>query len=93
MNQAILFSDNEQYQPQQQAVTFQAQCQGALITCYISVAHLYQLNEQTPPSHSSETAVMALFEAARFDIEDLAEMMIQQQCIDQAGQVDLSASR
>jgi len=92
MNQAILFSDNEQYQAQQQQVRFQAQYQGALITCCIDVAHLYQLNEQTPPPESSEATVMALFENARFDIEDLAETMIQQQSFDQDGHIHLSFS-
>ena len=94
MNQAILFSDNEQYNPALQQIAFQAQCQGALITCIIAVERLYELNEQpVPVEHQSEMfsepAVLALFDAARFDIEDLAEELIKQQSFQQNGHIRL----
>lgn len=94
MNQAILFSDNEQYNAALQQIAFQAQCQGALITCLISVERLYELNEQPVPVEDqsemfSELAVLALFDAARFDIEDLAEELIKQQSFQQDGHIQL----
>lgn len=95
MNQAILFSDNEKLNVDLQHVVFQAQCQGTLITCVISVKNLFQLNEQLCPADNhpalaNESAVLALFETARFDIEDIAEQMIGQQSFAQDGRIYLS---
>ena len=78
MNQSILFSDNEVYNVDLQQIAFQAQCEGRLITCVISVEALYKLNELVPPIHNVlvQDEILALFESVRFDIEDLAEQMI-----------------
>ena len=90
MNQAILFSDNERYNVELQQVEFSAQCQGALITCIISVDNLFQLNDKNFKSQDiSETIILSLFESSRFDIEDIAEQMINDQAFDEDGKVYL----
>ena len=90
MNQAILFSDNERYNVELQQVEFSAQCQGALITCIISVDNLFQLNDKnTELQETSETTALGLFESARFDIEELAEQMINDQDFTEHGSVYL----
>ena len=90
MNQAILFSDNERYNSALQQVEFEAQCQGALITCVISVDNLFQLNdEKFKAQDTSETEILSLFESTRFDIEDIAEQMINDQAFNEDGKVYL----
>ena len=90
MNQAILFSDNERYNSALQQVEFEAQCQGALITCVISVDNLFQLNDEKFKSQdTSETEILSLFESTRFDIEDIAEQMINDQAFNEDGKVYL----
>jgi len=93
MNQAIIFSDNEQYDKRSQQVEFQAQSQGALISCFISLSYLEKLNdhtELTPEQRINiETTALTLFDNARFDIEDLAEEMINQQTFSEDGKVYL----
>ena len=88
MNQAILFSDNEYYNATLQQIEFQAQCEGALITCVISVKYLYQLNDSPDQSSNiDEQAVLDYFESVRFDIEDIAEKMIHEQKFNEDGKV------
>ena len=93
MNQAIIFSDNEQYNMSSQQVEFQAQNKGALISCVISLSHLQQLNEQPEITSEQriniETTALTLFDNARFDIEDLAEEMINQQMFSEDGKIYL----
>ena len=90
MNQAILFSDNERYNSPLQQVEFEAQCQGALITCIISVDNLFQLNDKSAElQDTSDTEVLRLFESSRFDIEDIAEQMINDQAFNEDGKVYL----
>jgi len=93
MNQAIIFSDNEQYNINSQQVEFQAQSQGTLVSCVISLSYLQKLNEITEITPEQlidiETTVLTLFDSARFDIEDLAEEMINQQAFNEGGKVYL----
>ena len=93
MNQAIIFSDNEQYNTISQQVEFQAQNKGVLISCVISLSHLQQLNEQAEITSEQriniETTALTLFDNPRFDIEDLAEEMINQQTFSEDGKIYL----
>ena len=93
MNQAIIFSDNEQYNINLQQVEFQAQSQGRLVSCVISFSYLQELNEITEVTSEQliniETTALTLFDSARFDIEDLAEEMINQQAFSEDGKVYL----
>ena len=89
MNQAIIFSDNEQYNANLQQIEFQAQCQGALITCIISSKDLCKMNPDQAHLVDDKEALLALFEGSRFDIEDIAEHMINQQDFRQDGKIYL----
>ena len=90
MNQAILFSDNERYNSALQQVEFEAQCQGALITCVISVDNLFQVNNRKATlQDTNEAIVLNVFESSRFDIEELAEQMIHDQIFSADGKVYL----
>jgi len=90
MNQTILFSDNERYNSALEQVEFEAQCQGALVTCVISVDNLFQLNEKDAKlQDTSETEILSLFESSRFDIEDIAEQLINDQRFNEDGKVYL----
>ncbi|MEG3755814.1 DUF1488 domain-containing protein [Psychromonas arctica] len=91
MNQSILFSDNEYYNHDLQQVEFHAQCQGRLIHCMISWEALNALEQpNTPPASANKEGALVLFEAARFDIEDLAEALINQQAFNDDGSIELN---
>lgn len=44
MNQSIIFTDNEYYNTALSQIEFQAQSQGTLISCVISLADLKQMS-------------------------------------------------
>ncbi|MGJ8582166.1 MAG: DUF1488 domain-containing protein [Psychromonas sp.] len=91
MNQSIIFSDNEYYNLGLEQVEFQAQCQGRLIRCAIHWSILIKLSEENiPPAQANEKAALAFFETARFDIEDLAETLINQQAFNDDGNIIIS---
>ncbi len=88
MNQNIIFSDNEYYNDQLQQVEFQAQCQGHLIRCIISWKVLKKLNEQSnTPIKANEQLALVLFDSVRFEIEDIAEELINQQAFNAHGEI------
>jgi hypothetical protein len=91
MNQSIIFSDNEYYNNNLEQVEFQAQCQGKLITCIISLHTLLKLTQQAQNSISANTenAVLALFSAIQFDIEEAAEALIKQHAFNDDGHIYL----
>lgn len=88
MNQAILFSDDEQFLKQQQQLRFHALYQGKLIPCFISIKQLCQLAEQTNLAINEKQA-LTLFDQYRFDIEELAERQIYNEQITQDGHIYL----
>ena len=93
MNQSIIFSDNEQYIITLQQVEFQAQNNGVLISCVISLSYLQKLNEITNITSEQainiETMALTLFDNVRFDIEDLAEEMINQHAFSEDEKIHL----
>jgi len=89
MNQAILFSDNEKYNAHLQQLEFQAQHQGKLISCIISINGLLSLSE-SDDFVLTEERVLALFDAVRFDIEELAEKLIYKESFHSDGKVYLT---
>lgn len=97
MNQTIIFTDNEHYNIALSQIEFQAQSQGILISCVISLSHLKRLNEQTErvtdklleSDNNDQKHVLDLFENVRFDIEDIAEKMINQQAFSEDGRIYL----
>lgn len=87
MNQDILFADIQQWDSEKQAVNFPAQQAGALITCRVSLAWLQQRTEQ---SLVSEADILATFSANRFDLEELAEEMIEDEEFNHDGDIEIS---
>lgn len=76
MNQGILFSDLMEWQADEQRVRFPAQQMGALIDCYISQRRLERM---TGLALTREDDIARAFESVRFDIEELAEKLIEEQ--------------
>ena len=86
MNQDILFADIQQWDREKQAVNFPAQQAGALINCWVSQAWLQQRTEQPL---LSEADILAVFSANRFDLEELAEEMIEEEEFNHCGDIEI----
>ncbi|MFV0596333.1 DUF1488 domain-containing protein [Shewanella sp.] len=90
MNQSILFPDLQHWDETQKHICFIAQQQGMNIKCYISAQKLAQLNDFSPQPNSDEAAAMlAIFDAVRFDAEEMAEALIEAEEFDEFGAVHL----
>ena len=76
MNQGILFPDLMEWQAGEQRVRLPAQQMGALIDCYISQR---RLEKMTGLVLTREDDIARAFESVRFDIEDMAEKLIEEQ--------------
>lgn len=85
MNQAIQFSDREEWNASMQAVCFPALVNGMQVICAIKGDMLAQ-------RYGGETAeqYLALFRDYRWDLEEEAEQLIRQQAEDAQGVVWLS---
>lgn len=86
MNQDILFADIQLWDSEKQAVNFPAQQAGALITCWVSLAWLQQKTEQPLVD---EADIIATFSANRFDLEELAEEMIEDEDFNSNGDIEI----
>ncbi|KXU79589.1 MULTISPECIES: DUF1488 domain-containing protein [Aeromonas] len=86
MNQGILFPDLMEWQAQEQRVHFPAQQMGALINCYISRR---RLEKMTGLVLTKEGDIVRAFESVRFDIEDIAEKLIEEQEFGEDGAIYL----
>lgn len=90
MNQSIIFPDLQHWDGTQKRICFIAQQQGMNIKCYISAAKLRELNDfSQQPSGDEAAAMLALFDAVRFDAEDMAEELIAAEEFDELGTVHL----
>ncbi|WP_042050328.1 DUF1488 domain-containing protein [Aeromonas dhakensis] len=76
MNQGILFPELADWQPHEQRIHFPAQQMGALVDCYISRR---RLEKMTGLSLTREEDILRAFESVRFDIEEMAEKLIEEQ--------------
>ncbi|MFM4932437.1 DUF1488 domain-containing protein [Aeromonas dhakensis] len=76
MNQGILFPELADWQPHEQRIHFPAQQMGALVDCYISRRRLEKI---TGLSLAREEDILRAFESVRFDIEEMAEKLIEEQ--------------
>ncbi|AHV37029.1 TPA: DUF1488 domain-containing protein [Aeromonas dhakensis] len=76
MNQGILFPELADWQPHEQRIHFPAQQMGALVDCYISRR---RLEKMTGLSLAREEDILRAFESVRFDIEEMAEKLIEEQ--------------
>ena len=86
MNQSILFPDMQSWNEVQQVVTFPAQQSGALIECLIRVVVLESLSGCD--IKSGEQA-LEVFAQNRFDIEELAEELIEEEEYNASGKIDV----
>ncbi|MDW6018525.1 DUF1488 domain-containing protein [Vibrio plantisponsor] len=86
MNQSILFPDMQEWNSELQAVTFPAQQSGALIECIVTLDELAKISGVTI---SSEQEALAAFEMVRFDLEELAEELIEDEAFNQLGQIEV----
>lgn len=87
MNQAILFSDELSWNQQAQSVDFSAQCMGALIECRVTASLLEKL---TQVKVVDEKSAVEAFELCRFDIEEQAEQLIEEEEYDANGRIVLN---
>ncbi|MGF1683459.1 DUF1488 domain-containing protein [Photobacterium minamisatsumaniensis] len=84
MNQNILFADLQMWDQNKQAVNFPAQQAGALITCWVS---LHWLQQQSSVVLTNEAEILSAFTANRFDLEELAEALIEDEMFNDDGDV------
>lgn len=85
MNQAIQFPDREEWSDSEQALCFPAMVNGILLTCMMSSETLALRFGGDSPAQW-----LASFQQCRWDLEDEAEQLIQQQQEDAQGRVWLS---
>lgn len=86
MNQSILFPDIQEWDESKQVVTFPAQCAGSLIECVITKDHLESLAKF--PIGNAQTAI-EVFCKFRFDIEEQAEEMIEEERYNDLDQIEI----
>ncbi|MCG7491316.1 DUF1488 domain-containing protein [Vibrio sp. Of14-4] len=87
MNQSILFSDMQTWNEAKQVVLFPAQCCGALIQCQISKKALEKMSGCLL---NDEQHILTVFSQFRFEIEELAEALIEDEAFDQTGMIEIS---
>jgi len=84
MNQSILFPDIQTWDIENQAVIFPAQNQGSLIECLVTKSYLDQLNGC---ALKDELDIISLFLQYRFDLEEQAELLIEEEEFSPSGQI------
>ncbi|KJY82476.1 transcriptional regulator [Vibrio galatheae] len=86
MNQSILFPDIQSWVPDKQAVLFSAQQAGALIHCLVSKTELEKLSGQVI---SNQQQALEVFVQYRFDLEELAEQLIEDEEFNTEGIIEV----
>lgn len=84
MNQSILFPDLQEWDSVLKVVRFPAQQAGALIECVVSLSELSKLAGKK--IEESEQA-LKVFTEFRFDLEELAEELIEDEAFNEQGQI------
>ncbi|MBC7006539.1 DUF1488 domain-containing protein [Photobacterium sp. BZF1] len=87
MNQDILFADIQTWDSERQAVNFPAQQGGALINCWVSRVWL---ENKCGQALADEAAVLDAFSQCRFDLEDIAENLIEDEDFNQDGDIEIN---
>ena len=88
MNQSILFPDIQDWDEESQSIVFPAQQSGALIECVVSIGELSRLAGKD--IEEAEQA-LAVFSELRFDIEELAEELIEEEEYDSSNRIQIKA--
>ncbi|EPN4956116.1 MULTISPECIES: DUF1488 domain-containing protein [Vibrio] len=84
MNQSILFPDMQSWDEVSQSVNFAAQQSGALIECFVTKQKLEKLSGS---ELDAEQAVLSAFIDYRFDLEEIAEELIQDEAFNEEGHI------
>ncbi|AYO21366.1 DUF1488 domain-containing protein [Vibrio owensii] len=84
MNQSILFPDMQSWDEASQSVNFAAQQSGALIGCYVTKQKLEKLSGSLI---ETEQAAIKVFTDYRFDLEEIAEELIEDEAFDEEGHI------
>jgi len=84
MNQSILFPDMQSWDEVSQSVNFAAQQSGALIECFVTKQKLEKLSGSVL---NTEQAVIAAFIHCRFDLEEIAEELIEDEAFNEEGHI------
>jgi hypothetical protein len=84
MNQSVIFTDQVYLETNQ--VKFVAQQQGMNINCYASFLAISELCDKVV----SGSNAVCLFEQCRFDLEDQAEALIEQEAFSDSGDIILA---
>ncbi|WP_153915655.1 DUF1488 domain-containing protein [Shewanella sp. TC10] len=82
MNQSIIFTDIIEWDEATKKLSLIAQVQGMNVTCLIDTSRLEKLASLTI---QNEKEALAAFEQVRFDIEDIAEALIESESFDEHG--------
>ncbi|MFM2588495.1 DUF1488 domain-containing protein [Vibrio sp. TBV020] len=86
MNQSILFPDIQSWDEEKKAVVFTAQQSGALIQCLISKDELAKISGQVI---GNEQQALEVFSQYRFDLEELAEELIEEEEFNSEGNIEV----
>lgn len=84
MNQSILFPDIQSWDESSQSIHFPAQQSGALIECYVTKQ---QLSKMSGLDIEDEQKAVEAFLALRFDLEEMAEELIEDEAFNEEGQI------
>ncbi|WP_028864940.1 DUF1488 domain-containing protein [Psychromonas aquimarina] len=84
MNQSILFPELQSYCELTEHIEFPAQTNGQLIYCVLGRDKLHQISQE---QSENEAQLLALFEQYRFDIEELAEQLIENEQFAEDGKI------
>ncbi len=84
MNQSILFPDIQLWDEVSQSVNFSAQQSGALIECFVTKQKLEKLSGSLI---ETEQAAIKVFTDYRFDLEEMAEELIEDEAFNEEGHI------
>ncbi|ACH64876.1 conserved hypothetical protein [Aliivibrio fischeri MJ11] len=87
MNQSILFSDDLTVELEKQRVRFSAQQMGSLINCSVSFSWLEEESGESICHHDKANEV---FNQLRFDIEEKAEALIEDEEFNASGDIEIN---
>ncbi|MEZ8880583.1 DUF1488 domain-containing protein [Vibrio lentus] len=86
MNQSILFPDIQNWDEEKQSIIFPAQQSGALIECVMSIEELSRLAGKDIEEGDQ---ALVIFSELRFDIEELAEELIEEEEYDSSHRIQI----
>ncbi|MGY3568369.1 DUF1488 domain-containing protein [Vibrio paucivorans] len=86
MNQSILFPDLQTWDAVKNVIVFPAQQSGALIECVVSKSYLENM---VGSAIETEQQAIQVFQKLRFDLEEQAEELIEEEEFNLQGQIEL----